>query len=315
MKRTEGPVTLLAVLLLTLLGIVLMPGAAPFQGMAEAADAPQETADDAGESMEVGPEICSSCHGEVVESFSGPHAILMTTGDACASCHGDAWEHVEEGGGPVGVFSFGPDSEHGAAAQSRACLDCHGDDHPRFPATSHAAAGVSCVSCHSIHNPAMESPAQLAPVRSAQRPMDNLDSVSRVCESCHSVVLTQFDYNETHKLREGVMSCASCHDPHAPAPRVRLAGFQRETCLECHTDKGGPYVFEHGSVVAEGCTACHTPHGSPNRHMLNTQRVAETCFSCHAQVPGFHARFTLDTVCTNCHSAIHGSNLHPAFLE
>jgi hypothetical protein len=34
-------------------------------------------------------------------------------------------------------------------------------------------------------------------------------------------------------------------------------------------------------------------------------------------VPGFHAppRFTSESQCTNCHVAIHGSNLHPAFLD
>lgn len=315
MKRTDGPVTLLAVLLLTLAGAVLVAVSPPIQGSAEAAPAPQqEEMSDAG-SMEMAAEACSACHGEVVESFAGPHATLWNQGDACASCHGDAEQHIEEGGGAVGVFSFGADSEHSSLAQSRVCMECHGNEHPRFAASSHAAAGVSCVSCHSIHDPAMESPALLAPVRSAERPMDNLDTVSRTCESCHGAVFTQFDFNEGHRLREGVMSCASCHDPHAPAPRVRLAGFQRETCLECHTDKGGPFVFEHGSNIVEGCISCHTPHGSPNRHMLNTQRVAETCYSCHATVPGFHAFFSPDTNCTNCHAAIHGSNLHPAFLE
>jgi hypothetical protein len=49
--------------------------------------------------------------------------------------------------------------------------------------------------------------------------------------------------------------------------------------------------------------------------MLLFQNVAELCFSCHATVPGFHARFTLETQCTNCHSSIHGSNFDPFFLK
>jgi hypothetical protein len=49
--------------------------------------------------------------------------------------------------------------------------------------------------------------------------------------------------------------------------------------------------------------------------MLKFQRTAELCFSCHAQVPGFHSRFTLDTVCTNCHATVHGSNFDRFFLK
>ena len=32
-------------------------------------------------------------------------------------------------------------------------------------------------------------------------------------------------------------------------------------------------------------------------------------------VPGFHTRFTNESVCTNCHSTIHGSNFDAAFLK
>ena len=49
--------------------------------------------------------------------------------------------------------------------------------------------------------------------------------------------------------------------------------------------------------------------------MLHIQKVTELCYSCHATAPGFHVRFTAETQCTSCHSQIHGSNLHPAFLQ
>jgi predicted CXXCH cytochrome family protein len=65
----------------------------------------------------------------------------------------------------------------------------------------------------------------------------------------------------------------------------------------------------------EGCVACHTPHGSVNRHMLHFQSTADLCFSCHVDIPGFHARFNRTTNCVNCHSAIHGSQMNPFFLR
>jgi DmsE family decaheme c-type cytochrome len=150
-----------------------------------------------------------------------------------------------------------------------------------------------------------------------------LGARSRVCFGCHGEQFAQLEYNEHHRLREGVLECTSCHDPHAPATRQLLGGFKQEQCVGCHTDKGGPFVFEHPASRTEGCTACHSPHGSPNRHLLAQPRVAELCLSCHASVPAFHGganlaqppRFGLDTQCTNCHSAIHGSHFDPFFLR
>jgi DmsE family decaheme c-type cytochrome len=146
---------------------------------------------------------------------------------------------------------------------------------------------------------------------------------SRVCTDCHADVLTEFAFNERHRVGEGALECTSCHDPHAASSRSLLGGFKQQQCLACHTDKGGPFVFEHPASRGEGCTACHSSHGSPNRHMLAHQRVGELCFTCHAATPQFHSgfapagppRFGLDTQCTTCHSTLHGSNFDPFFLR
>ena len=136
-----------------------------------------------------------------------------------------------------------------------------------------------------------------------------------MCWECHGDVVAQFELNEKHRLEEGIIECTSCHDPHRIEVREQLGGFKQSQCETCHADKAGPFVFEHGAVRVEGCVACHTAHGSPNRHMLPFQSVAEVCYSCHSLVPSFHSRFTLDTVCTNCHTAIHGSFLDRNLLR
>ena len=97
---------------------------------------------------------------------------------------------------------------------------------------------------------------------------------------------------------------------------TRLGGFKDEACIRCHTDKGGPFLFEHGSSRVEGCTICHEPHGSPNRHLLITQSISDLCFSCHTFAPAFHKGFDSRTTnCTSCHSTIHGSNLSRIFIK
>lgn len=254
---------------------------------------------------------CLGCHDDAVESVARTAHVALDRSDAksrwhqsssCTACHGDAREHVDQLG-DAPVFSF-----DGATAENSArCLSCHVDEHPSFPRSEHARAGIGCTDCHESH-PAATAEATDVPIGLRGRP-------SAQCVECHQSALTDFSFTNHHRLEEGTIECSSCHDPHAPESRFQLAGFRQEPCLECHTDKTGPFVFEHGGQWVEGCTACHTAHGSPNRHMLQFQRVAEQCYSCHAFVPGFHTRFDADTQCTNCHVAIHGSNLDAGFLK
>lgn len=265
---------------------------------------------------------CAECHPDRVEAFAAnPHSALdspqwLAQGQgyegSCTACHGDGTRHMEEGGAES-IFGFGEGEL--ASVERQQCLGCHGDTHPRFEASPHAAAGMACTDCHSIHSPAPRAAALLKTAHSDRGDMLPEGSASATCARCHGEVFSQFSFNERHRLQEGILDCTSCHNPHAPAQRLLLGGFKREACIDCHTDKGGPFVFEHGASKVEGCVACHVPHGTPNRHLLKFQAAAELCFSCHAAVPGFHARFTLETVCTNCHSSIHGSNFDPFFLK
>ena len=267
---------------------------------------------------------CALCHEDLVSAFArNPHRLAYeaTTGHAgstCQSCHGEAETHLDEGGGLGNIGSFGPDTL--PRERSARCLTCHQESHPRFRASHHARAGLACNDCHAVHD-GVGAAAARAPDPFVR--LSGLDRASAQCIGCHPQAGAEFEMNERHRLHEGTLACTSCHDPHAPSSRRLLGGFKQQACVSCHTDTGGPFVFEHGASRVEGCTACHSAHGSPNRHLLTFQNVAELCYSCHTEVPQFHfgfnptapPRFDLTSQCTNCHSAIHGSNFDPHFLQ
>lgn len=273
--------------------------------------------------------VCRVCHSDKYQALqTNPHRLLDTpewrerTGNApgCVNCHGDVSEHIAAGG-RGNVFTF---REEAPLEQTEVCQGCHAATHPEFDMSAHARAGLSCASCHSQHDANAAGASLLqAPAAELLGRLDGLGASSALCADCHAEQLAEFELNEHHRLLEGALECTSCHDPHAAPTRSLLGGFKQSLCLDCHEDKGGPFVFEHPASRAEGCTACHAPHGSPNRHLLSHQRTGELCIGCHAALPQFHTgfnpaaapRFGLDTQCTNCHSAIHGSNFDPAFLR
>lgn len=244
-------------------------------------------------------ETCGTCHEDAVKAFQlNPHASAETAG--CTACHDQAEKHREEGG-KGNIFAFRPSDL--PAEKSRKCLTCHSKDNTRYAASPHGKAALDCTTCHSIHAEDFSPPLLRT-------------SANKNCSLCHQDIFAEFQLNERHRLQEGILSCTSCHNPHEPATRNRLAGFKQEECLKCHIDKGGPYVHEHLASRVEGCTICHETHGSVNRHMLKFQNTADLCFSCHAGAPAWHANFSSQgTNCVTCHTAIHGSNLDKRFLK
>jgi DmsE family decaheme c-type cytochrome len=288
---------------------------------------PAEPADAQSRNPQITRTLCNACHADKFASTAaGPHSVLdqeewreeYDVTLSCIGCHGDVEEHIAAGGqGPV--FSF---SDETALEQNEVCMGCHRDTRPLFDSSPHGETGLACTSCHSQHE-SSETAVHLLVEPSGQTVLGDVGSPSALCASCHTDIASAFALNERHRLSEGALECTSCHNPHEPATRSVLGGFKQQACAGCHEDKGGPFVFEHPASRVEGCTGCHSPHGSPNRHLLPTNRVAELCISCHAEIPQFHLgfspvggpRFNLDTQCTNCHSQIHGSNFHPRFLR
>jgi DmsE family decaheme c-type cytochrome len=264
----------------------------------------------------VGSETCEGCHTDVVKNFAGnPHMKLALehgkSGVSCESCHGAGRAHVEGGGDVTKIFNFKTATEKEATAR---CLSCHAGTHPNFARSPHAKAQVGCLSCHSVHAPGNEIETKELLLKSAQ---------PALCFGCHSDTKPQFAMPFHHKVNEGVVSCSDCHDVHGTFGNNNLKSTadQNAICTKCHTEKRGPFVYEHAAVKAEGCLSCHTPHGSQNARLLNMPSVNMLCSQCHSAVAtstihNFTWTQSSDvTPCIDCHTMVHGSNMEPGLIR
>ncbi|MGI8988503.1 MAG: DmsE family decaheme c-type cytochrome [Bryobacteraceae bacterium] len=280
----------------------------------------------------IGSTVCKGCHPDVwLKFFKNPHYKSIASGKepaektGCEGCHGPGKAHVEAHGGKATIraFSVMPPKD-----VLNACLACHSKDMSRanIRRSAHTEADVVCTNCHSIH----KSPVPKFLLANVQR---------EVCYPCHGTVRAQFDMPFKHRVNEGVVQCTDCHNPHgAFAPTWRMGARPRmveqalgneEPCLKCHSDKRGPFVFEHAPVRVDGCETCHSPHGSMNAKLLRRPVVFTVCLECHNGAGTFGRQNTGVTIqssshnmldprfqrCTTCHVRIHGSNSDRLFFR
>jgi len=297
-----------------------------------------------------GADICATCHSVHFDAFSktvhakaAPKTAAYGTG--CESCHGPGKAHVEAmvdaGGdeqkvaaGKKLIFSFKGKPEENAGR----CLTCHITSHDQslFDRSEHKLHGVTCQACHSAHlteatgiKNKVEAPlAQpqffLAP-RIAEQNRWLTQSLLRqtqpqLCYSCHSTIQAQFALPTHHRVPEGFLKCTDCHNAHGTNNQPMLRKTAWEVCVDCHTEKRGPYVFEHAAVKVEGCAGCHSPHGTVNRQLLLRREGRFLCLQCHVDpqapnVPHGRLGFTTKGECARCHVAVHGSNFNQFLLN
>lgn len=280
----------------------------------------------------LGSNVCKGCHPDVwLNFYKNPHFKSIASGKeppertGCESCHGPGRAHVEGRGDKTKIVAF---SQLQPKQVLDKCLLCHGESLARanIRRSSHTLNDVVCSSCHSIH----KSP---APKFLLARNQTDL------CYGCHASVRAQFSMPFKHRVNEGFMSCTDCHNPHGSfAPTWRMASRPRmvdqalaneEPCLKCHTEKRGPFVFEHAPVRVDGCETCHYPHGSMNSRLLRRPVVFTLCLECHNGAGNFGregAGVLTQTAthnmaspryqnCTTCHVRIHGSNTDTLFFR
>jgi len=273
----------------------------------------------------VGMETCITCHEEQNKHFRATamgKAFAHPKNDkeklGCESCHGPGKAHAESGDKNEVAVRFTKDSRNSAAEKDGACLSCHSRGNRLFwEGSPHETRNVACVDCHSGHEPQTRKltaearfSAPLTEIHGTKKPQPEL------CLQCHQMRRAQLQRSSHMPYREGKVTCTSCHNPHgSPNPKQLIQATTNENCLSCHTERRGPFLWEHPPVM-ENCANCHEPHGTNNPQLLKV-RMPRVCDSCHLSSRHPTVPTLLNSVrdfnrgCTNCHSSIHGSN-HPS---
>jgi DmsE family decaheme c-type cytochrome len=263
-----------------------------------------------------GSDACVLCHedqGKNIEHSRHGWAKDVRTPAAtqgCESCHGPGQAHIDdEAKGHIKKFKALK-----AVDINQTCLTCHNrGNHAGWEGSTHEARNLSCTTCHSVHNP-----------KSFEKQLVKVTQ-TELCATCHRVQVAKTERAVAHMpVREGKMTCSSCHNPHGSISNVKalkVGSSVAESCTSCHTEMRGPVLWEH-APVRENCATCHDPHGSSNDRML-VVRMPMLCQRCHVATRHPASIYDRDEItvnksnrmfgrsCVNCHSNIHGSN-HPS---
>ena len=290
-------------------------GPKPAQKVAEAQKTPQmpETPASAVGATYVGEETCTTCHEDKKagydNSLHSKGADPRTPGamKACETCHGPGSKHAED---PTNLSTrLRKFTGLSADETNKVCITCHASgEHALWAGSKHESRGVSCTSCHSVHNAKGEK--QL-----------KAETQPKLCATCHANIVNKLNRFDHMPVREDKMVCSSCHNTHGSAnvKLLRSGTSIDEACTTCHAEKRGPFLWEHAPVV-NSCVTCHDPHGSSNDRMLVT-KVPFLCQRCHVtsrHPPTPYDGFIIKNSsngnkitgrgCVICHSQIHGSN-------
>ena len=259
-----------------------------------------------------GQDTCLGCHEDKGASLkAGAHARafnpktpVATMG--CESCHGPGKAHAEAGGDKTKIAQL---AKMTAQNSSEYCTACHDrKTHALWAGSQHDNRNVGCVSCHSIHAP---------------KGAKNLKAENQVelCASCHKAIVNKTNRFNHMPVREGKLACAACHNVHGSSnvKLLKTGTTIDESCTSCHTEKRGPYLWEH-APVADSCVTCHDPHGSNNDRMLVAKQpfLCQRCHVTSRHPPTVYDGYVLKNSqnankiygrsCVVCHQMVHGSN-------
>ena len=247
---------------------------------------------------------CIDCHDEMRSILSGTaHTISESQkngGIYCINCH-PGWEnHLND---PSSENITNP-SKVDPYKEFDICNKCHfGNSEIDFAhAGKHFQEGVNCSGCHTI-NTKNDRPEQL-----------KKGSINATCNQCHSLEMASFSSISSHPIKSGGITCVDCHNYFSAVNNRSTTDSENRTCYRCHSEKEGPFIFEHDAtryygLEDGGCLNCHKAHGSPFQYLLKEPDI-QMCQQCHIvpeHLTAHNGEFA-GRDCLDCHIDIHGSN-------
>jgi len=184
----------------------------------------------------VGSDSCQGCHEQGERLKGTAHAQVNNprspaAAHGCESCHGPGQAHVDDDDkGHIVKFA-----QMKPAAISETCLTCHNrGEHAGWEGSAHELRNLSCTTCHSVHSAKSETHQLVAATQTA------------LCATCHRLQVAKTERAVAHMpVREGKMSCSSCHNPHGSISNVKnlkTGSSVAELCTSCHTEMRGPVL-------------------------------------------------------------------------
>jgi DmsE family decaheme c-type cytochrome len=252
---------------------------------------------------------CLECHDGYDKTLAAtPHKLASETEKpavkvACVSCHSGGDVHIND----PSAANIGNPAKLTAKKALKVCSQCHVEHREldNYGFDAHTNLELNCADCHNVHG--------------GKRSLLLSDN-AEFCWRCHEEIKSAFRQRSNHPVRQGNLTCLSCHRFTKRVDQNYAYDFAR-TCQDCHPQEGGPFPHEHAAVDAylvngSGCVECHDPHGSPN-DMLLKQPVKQLCMECHI-VPGHttaHNGAYAGYDCLTCHTQVHGSYTNSSLLD
>jgi Flp pilus assembly protein TadD len=239
---------------------------------------------------------CQSCHGsQITVAFDTTKHAYQTGWKSlsvnCESCHGPGRKHVElarsgkiASSADIGMRSLGTLDKD---ASLGVCFQCHA---LKDQLKTGYLPGASLASYYSVKMPLL-----------GDRPFVPDGRVRT------------FAYQQGHLYsgcyRNGSMTCASCHDPHAQSYRDvngrSLVGRSDDRqCTSCHASKAEPiqaHTRHAPSSAGSRCVNCHMPY-QQQQELGTGVRYARSDHTIAIPRPGFDEQAGIQSACAQCHT-------------